>query len=231
MIGQQRITILGIIALVILLIPVSALPTTAAATSVGNNNATLNGNGVTTIGWFQWGFGSDRLYLTTPNVTPSGGAVSYTVFDYPIYGDTTYYYRVCDPTGCGATASFLTATVTPLPASTLGSGLTNLTESHFNIRFFPQDALNPYLWVLPKSPAGLGISIVASILLIAYMVALWWRGRNITIPSIVGLIFCGMFLSANAGFHLGISPEIMAIGQAAMYASIAGIILSFFKKG
>ena len=33
---------------------VSAVPTTLAATNVGNNNFTLNGNGVAgTVGWFQ----------------------------------------------------------------------------------------------------------------------------------------------------------------------------------
>lgn len=223
--------IILILLALLLIVPSSALPTTNAATDVGNNNATLHGTGITTTGWFQWGFGSTRLYLNTPNQTPSGGAISFTVTDYPIYGSTMYYFRACDVTGCGNTLSFFTATVTPLQASTYGFGLTNLTESHFNIRFFPQDALNPYLWVLPQSPAGIGITIITSLLLTAYMIALWWRGKNVTLPSIVGLLFCGMFLSSSAGFHIGIAPEIMAIGQAALYASIAGIILSFAKKG
>lgn len=228
---EGRRGLLGILIVLLLLSSyVQAVPVTRTAMLVGNNNVTLSATGVTTIGWFNWGMGSGKLYLKTTNQTPQGGIINYTVKDYPLYGNTNYYYRVCDPTGCGSELSFITPAVTPLPLTTLGSAFDNMTETHFDPQFIPQNAINPYTWVLPQTPAGIAIAILTGLFFSAIFIGMWWHGGGTVVPAGVGILFLLLIFGAGFGAGITIPPEISALGQGAAYACFAGILLGFFKR-
>ena len=119
---MRKLVLFIFISFIILSCSVSAIPTTGAATMVGNNNASLSATGSSgTDGWFQWGMKTGQTWAHTPNVTISGGSFSYTMRGTPLFGSTTYYYKACDQTGCGSQEEFTTAVVTPLPEQHSGN--------------------------------------------------------------------------------------------------------------
>lgn len=230
----RNFNLIALAVMVILIMPAMALPTTGAVTSIGNNNATFQATGVTTTGWFMWGMYSGKLYLKTSNATPVTGAISKTVWDYPIYGSTKYYVKACDVTGCGGEVSFTTLPVTPMPTTTYGAPFTNLTESHFDMQFVLSDAVQPYLNPFRNGDDDLlavGVALITTLVLTAIFFGMWQRGRNTIIPAGVGIILSSMFMSANYGLGLGVLPEYAAIAQGAFCACIAGIVMGLAKKG
>lgn len=217
---------------VMMIVPVAALPTTGAVTAVGTNNATFQATGVTgTAGWFIWGMYSGKEYLRTTNSTPSGGAISKVIWDFPIFGSTTYYVRACDSSGCGSEVSFTTGAITPLPTSTLGAPLTNMTDTHFDVSYMPGNLAYPFLSPFQPDLVDLGMALLMGLLLFAVFFGMWFRGKNVVIPSGVGLILSGLFMSADSGFNVGLPPEYLAIAQGIFCACLAGLIMSIFKKG
>lgn len=224
--------LLALLFLVFLVLPVAAIPTTGATTEVGNNNATFQATGVTgTVGWFMWGQFSGKLYLRTDNSTPTGGAISRRVWDFPIMGSTTYYVKACDLTGCGDETSFITTPVTPLPVSTLGNPLRNMTETHFDIQFMPYNVAYPFTAPFQPDLIDLGFMMLTGILLFGVFFGMWFRGKNVAVPAITGFILSALFMYSDQGFNLGVPPEYLAIAQGAFCACIAGMIMSLFKKG
>ena len=224
--------LIALVLLVLLIFPAMAAPTTGAVTAVGNNNATFQATGVAgTAGWVMWGQYTGKLYLKAGNVTPAGGAISKTVWDFPIMGSTTYYVKACDSTGCGSEVSFTTAAVTPLPTSTLGRPFTNMTETHFDIAFMPYNVAYPYTAPFQPDLESLGFGMLTGLLLFGIFFGLWFRGRNVFIPAMTGLILSGLFMYSDSGFNLGVPPEYLAIAQGAFCACVAGFIMSLIKKG
>jgi hypothetical protein len=218
--------------LLLLVLPAAAIPTTEAATEIGNNNITFHGSGVAgTAGWFMWGMYSGKLYLKAGNVTPVGGAIAKTVWDFPIMGSTTYYYAACDSTGCGNEVSLVTAAVTPLPATTLGRPFTNMTETHFDLAFMPYNIMVPYTAPFQPDLEALGFGMITGLMLTGVFFGMWFRGKNVAIPAMTGLMLSGLFMYSDAGFNLGVPPEYLAIAQGAFCACFAGMIMSLFKKG
>jgi hypothetical protein len=218
--------------LVLLIIPVYALPTTGAAIAVGNNNATFQATGVTgTVAWFMWGQYPGKLYLKTINASVTGGAAQKAVWDFPFMGSTTYYVKACDTTGCGSEVSFTTTAVTPLPTSTLGKPFTNMTETHFDLYFMPYNLAYPFTAPFQPDLEALGIGMLTGLLLFGIFFGMWFRGRNVAIPALTGFILAGLFMYSDTGFNLGIPPEYLAIAQGAFCACIAGMLMSLFKKG
>ena len=232
---MHRNTNLALILIIVMLAIscVSAIPTTDAATLVGNNNVTFKASGASGPTWFLWGFYSGKLYLKTTNVTPAGGVACQTVWDYPIYGSTTYYVKACDVSGCGGEVSFVTPAVTPLPTTTYGNALTNLTESHFNLAYVIPDAIEPYLYKFNESSdmRSLGLMLLVTLSLSAIFLGMWMRGRNVAIPVIATFVCSGLFITAGNYSGITIMPEYLAIGQGVFYASLAGLIMAAFKKG
>lgn len=228
---MKKILFLFIIAMLVLPITVSALPTTAAATLVGNNNATLHGTGTTSPGWFMWGQYTGKLYIKTPNQTTSGGLLNFTLAHSPLYGSTTYYFKACDSTGCGAELTFTTTAVTPMPTNTMGQVFQTFMESdNFDITKIPQVATDPYTWALPKTPAGFAMMFITGLMVFVIFYGMFVRGRNVAIPALVGGIVLPFILYGNQGLNLGIPPEMAAIGQGCWYACLAGIIMVVFLK-
>jgi len=210
---------------------VSAVPTTGAATLVGNNNVSLHATGAASPAWFQWGQHTGKLYFKTPNDTTSGGLLNHTLAHSPLYGSTLYYFKACDSTGCGNELTFTTSAVTPMPTNAMGQRLTAFMESeNFDITKIPEVGFDPYSWMMPTDPPGFALMLITGLMLFTIFYGQFVRGRNVAVPALVGGIILPFFLYANTGLNLGIPPEMAAIAQGVMYACIAAVILVVFLK-
>lgn len=217
--------------LILLVSSVSAIPTTGAATAIGNNNFTLNCAGASGDTFAKWGTQEALPLVWTENVTPSGGSASINVYGSPIMPSTTYYAKCCDSTGCDSTPiSFATAAYTPLPTSTLGAAIDNMTRSRFNILYMPEHILTPYAWLFPWDERAMGLTVVFGVMFFFVYIGLWLRTRSVATGIVMGMLTASFVLFANEGLNLGIPVEFQAIAQALLYASMAGVFLAFLKK-
>ena len=115
-------------------------------------------------------------------------------------------------------------TITPLPSTTFGASFTNLSQSHFNLAFFPQDALAPYAWTT------LGVLSIPSFLIFLFIfIGMWLSHANLRLASIVGLLFSGAFLFSG-GIGVSLPLVVQPIAYGALVASITGIIMSMWKN-
>ena len=217
-------TPLLLIALLLIACAASALPTTQPGTNIGNNNFTFTGTGVTgTTGWFQWGMAQGQSWAHTPNRTSSAGTITYTMKGTPIFGCTTYYYRACDPTGCGAELSFMTLAVTPIPTVTYGAYAQNITENQGDPSNAFWNFMQPYMGIT-------GSEIFYGLIFACVFVGIWLRTRGTAVANIFGMICVGLFASSAVGLQLGLPPEFVAVGQALMYLSLTGAVMAFTFK-
>lgn len=216
--------IILLLALLLVISTASALPTTGAASAVGSNNFTLSATGVTgTAGWFQWGLKPGASWAHTPNVTASGGAISYTMVGSPIFGCTTYYYRACDSTGCGSELSLMTTAVTPVATTTWSQWAENITANGLDPGNFIWNAMQPYMNVTTPT-------VFYSMIFAMMFVGVWLRTRGTAVGSTLGVICIGLFASSAIALQVGLSPEFQAVGQAVLYVSLAGIVTSYTFK-
>ena len=214
------------IALLLLIVPVVAIPTTNPATMVGNNNFTFNGAGYTIgdDGWFQWSMRSGQTWAHTPNETADAdGIITYTLVGSPVYGCTTYFYRACDSTGCGSEETFMTLEVTVLPTTTFGRWAENITANGFDPGNVFWNAMQPYMNVS-------GPTIFYGLVFGMIFIGVWLRTRGTAIGTIFGMICVGLFASSAIGLQLGLPPEFLAVGQAVLYISLAGSVVAFTFK-
>jgi hypothetical protein len=206
----------------------TAAPTTNAATLVGTNNATLSmtsAGGLTS--WFEWGQNTVLLTWKTPNFTSTAGANTVIVKGSPLNGNTIFYFRACDTTGCGAQLSFTTPAITPMPTTTLGNIYQNLTDSGFDLTFIPIDAVASYGWVLPGSL----VSVMWALVFSTIFLGMWLSGRGTIIPAILGLMIGTFLWSGGVGqLNMPISPEMVDLGQGIVMASVAGVVVGIFKR-
>jgi hypothetical protein len=212
-------------------------PETTEATNVGNNNFTLNCNGGFGQIYFKYGTDPSHLNIWTQQVTPSGGSpysASTTETGSPIMPSTTYYFTACSVTyGCAwNTLSFTTLALVPIPTSTLGNAITNMTKSRFNLLYLPANIAIPYGWLFPSdaSSQSTALMIVFGMMFFFIYVGLWLRTRSVATGVIIGLLTSSFILFADQGLMLGIPPEFSAIAQGLLYASLAGILLAWLKK-
>jgi hypothetical protein len=223
---------LALLTAAVLILPAMAVPTTGAATAIGDNNATLHATGAAGASWFVWGMYSGKLYLKTTNTTPSGGAIERTVWDFPIYPSTKYYFKACDTTGCGSELSFTTAALSVPTPQPMGGALTNMTETHFDYAFMPRNIFLAATAPFQPDDEEFGFSVITTLMLFGIIVAMWFRGQGVFIPASVFLILGFVFVGGDI---YGIGPTALSdwvtIGYGLMAAGFAGIILSLFKKG
>ena len=204
----------------------SALPTTGAASLIGSNNVTVTMTGAATTCWFQWGIQTGvNMTWRTPNATPVAGICTQTIKGSPLSGNQLFYYRACDVTGCGVSASFTTLPVTAIPTSTYGDTFTNLTENNFDITLIGAATMAPYMWLLPTFPA-----LIWSIIFMFIFIGLWLRGRDMGLIVGMGLILGAVLFFPTYGLMISMDPVFTAAGQGIMYASFAGIVLVIIKK-
>lgn len=222
--AERTRTILILLALLFVVAIVQAVPTTQAVTKIGNNNMTFNGNGVTgTIGWFQWGMADGQTWAHTPNVTATAGVITYTMRGSPMFGSTKYYVKACDPTGCGLQVDATTLPVTPLPTTTYGQWAQNITEMRLEPANAVWNSLQPYMAVT-------GATVFYGIIFAMVFVGIWLRTRGTAVAQQLGMICMALFGSTLVGLQLGLPPEFLAVGQALLYVSLAGTIVSFTVK-
>jgi hypothetical protein len=216
--------------LLLLILSVQAVPTINPASAIGNNNFTLSATGCTGDCWFEYGIIPNSLVIWSSVYTPTGGSITSTEQSAPIEPSMTYYAAACDSTGCGNIVSFTTLEFTPLPVSTLGAAVSNMTRSKFNILYLPNDILVPYTWLFPQSQAAMAITIIFGIIFFFIYVGLWLRQRGVVGPVIIGLLTSSSIMFSNRGLNLGIPVEFQAIAQALLYASLAGLFISLLKR-
>jgi len=213
------------LALLCCIASVSALPTTGAATAVSSNNATLHAAGATTPCWFVWGQQSDGETWKTPNQTAVAGVCTYTVKGSPLLGNTLFYFKACDSTGCGNELSFTTLTVTPIPTTTYGATFDNLTESGMDLTLVGINAVAPYSWLIPDFAA-----LVWGVMFGFIFIGMWLRGRDMLTPTVTGIIIGGFIFFGGQGLNLGLPTQFVDLAQGLTYASIAGTVLIIIKK-
>ena len=215
-----------LVAILLLCSSVMAIPGTLPATLIGNNNVTMNGNGVVgDVGWFQWSMKTGFVYAHLPNVTSNAGAITFTVKGTPLFGSTTYFYKACDPTGCGAEVQFTTTVVTPVPIPAYGGFATNMTENGFDA---PNIVWNSVQAFIPDVDNG--ETIFFGLLFALVFVSMWLRTRGTATATSFGMICLSLFTISAGGLGLGLPQEFLAAGQALMYLSLTGAILSFTFK-
>ena len=220
---------LVIILVLLLAVPVLAAPPAPAVVAVGGNNATFSSTCAGTC-WFRWGQNAATPEWKTPNQTVAG-AYSQRVSGVPYVPSTAFYAVACDTTGCSITTPFTSLAVTPIPQTAFGRTFDNITETNFDTMNVVTVLFTPMVWAFPTTLVSTGIALVTGLLIGFYFLGLWLRTRNIRLPTLIGIISATFFLSSNAGFGWGIPGEFAAIAQGLLYASIAGLIMSFIKKG
>jgi len=202
---------------------VQAAPTTGAATLIGNNNFTISATGCSGTCWFQWGMNAGTSYAHTPNQTPTGGAISYTLRGTPVFGSTKYYYKACDSSGCGSEQSLTTLAITTVAVPTFNSYYQNMTENNFD----PANAFWNFIKVYTDIS---GATIFYGLFLAMIFGGMWLRTRGTHTANIFGMICISLFASSAVGLQLGLPPEFLAVGQALMYISLTGAIMAFTFK-
>jgi hypothetical protein len=217
----------GLAIILLLLITVNtveAVPTTNAATMVGNNNFTMNGNGASGgVGWFQWSMKTGLEYAHTPNVTTPGGAYSYVMANSPIWGSTVYYYKACDATGCGGEVSLTTTAVTPIPVPNYDAYAQNMTENHLDPMNFIWNTTRPFTAIS-------GDTIFYGLIFAMLLIGMWLKTHGTQTATMFGMMFICMFTVSAGGLAIGLPPEFLAAGQALMYISLTGMIVMFTFK-
>lgn len=219
-----------VLALVLVIVPVLAVPATPTVSLIGSNNATFSSTGGSGTCWFRWGVNSVSPEWRTGNQTCSG-AFSVVQYGSPYYPSVVYNVKACDDSGCSASAPFTSLATTPLPITTYGTAYDNITQNNFNVIFIIQALPQPYLWEFPVQMWGMALALLAGLLVAFYFIGLWLRQRKVSAPVIIGMMVLAFFLTPQAGFNWGMPPEMAALAQMVCYAALAGMIMSLFKKG
>jgi hypothetical protein len=218
--------LLFFLSVMLMCLTVSAVPTTSAATMIGNNNVTFTATGVTgTAGWFNYGSQPGASWNHLPNVTPSGGSITYVWSGLPIWGNTKYYFKACDSTGCGSELSFTTLTVTPIPTGTWGDIAANITEN----RFTPMNVMWNSIQAYARPETG-GLIIFYALIFAGVFVAMWLRVRGTQTASIFGMIMIGLTIGTTGLLVVGLPPEFVAVGQALLIISLTGTVIAWTFK-
>jgi hypothetical protein len=213
--------ILIFILIINLISSVMAVPTTQAATLIGYNNATVDMSGGATPMYYKWGQVSGSLSWQSENLSTS----TYTIVGSPLLGNTKFYYKACDSTGCGNELSFTTLPITPQVQTTYGVSLDNITRGQLGIDIISENVLEAYFWLIPSFP-----SIVWGLLFFGIYIGLWIRERDLVVPVILGLITGTFVMYGDVGLNLGIPIEFQMMAQGLTYAALAGILLSVVKR-
>lgn len=202
----------------------SALPTTGAAADVNSNGFNTTVTGITgTDVWIFWGDYSGKENWITPNVTAVAGTATVQVIGAPIYGGETIVFQACDSTGCGNEQTVTISAVTPVPITTYGQLLRNITNSRFNPSVIQASLLSTYTTVAPAV-------IMFGIALLMFVFGIWMRTKSVRLIMIVGLLIYPFVYLSNAGLHLGLPLVAQSIAIGLFAASLAGLLISFIRK-
>ena len=215
--------LVGLLAIVLLIAGVSAVPTGGAASGITSNafNVSVTGSdGGDT--WIAWGTAAGAHPWASGFYTGDG---SITVYGAPIIGGSTIYYVACDNTGCDASEQSLSIpAITPIPTSNFGAGYRNMTNRHFAI-----DSIAPN--ILPGYTAnGMEPTLLWGIMFFFLVFGFWFRTRSVRLVLILSFIMAVFILTPTAGLMLGAPLLFQYVAQGLAAACFAGILLSFIRK-
>jgi hypothetical protein len=213
--------------LLALVIPmVSAAPTAGAATAVSAGNFTVPVAGITgTDFWVNYGqySGDNMLTWGTGNITASGAAQNVDIIGAPIIGESTLYYIACDATGCSAENSVVIPSITPLPQTTFGNALRNITQNRFNVQMVGYQIIQGYI-----TPSGW--TVFWGLFFFGIMLGTWLRTRSVRLIAILGICISPFIMNPATGLFLGIPLEGQQLASGLLWASLAGVLLSFIRR-
>jgi len=202
----------------------SAVPTTGAGTDITSNGFNVSATGVTgTDCWVEWGDGAGLENWVTPNATASAGTASVQVIGAPIFGGEIVYYRACDVTGCGNEQHLIIASVTPVPQTTYGNLMRNITNSRFNPPVIIASLGSGYT-------ANAPFVVIIGIALFFYMIGQWMRTKSVRMIAIVGILIAPFVMLGSNGLYLGIPSVGIMLAKGLLAAALAGILFSFARK-
>jgi hypothetical protein len=216
--------IIALLFLIALVPAMSAIPTVGAASGITSNGFNATVTGVTgSEAWIMWGDYSGMENWASVHVTALGGSANVQVLGAPIYGGESVYYQGCDETGCGNELSTVISAVTPMPTTTHGQLLKNITNRRFDPQVISSSLLSAYTQVTPAT-------IVFSIVFIFLMMGIWYRTKSVRLIAIVGMIISPFIMYSTVGLNLGVPMLGIQVAQALLAAAFAGILFSFMRK-
>lgn len=213
-----------IISWVVIVMVATAAPTTGVATGITSNgfNSTLAGVSGTDC-WIEWGDFSGGENWATPNATAIAGSADISVLGSPIYGGESVYFRGCDTTGCGNERQVTISVITPMPTTTFGKPLTNITRSRWDIRVVMFSLLSGYTTVTPTT-------VLFGIAFLFLMIGIWMRTKSVRLIAVLGIIISPFIMYTSSGLMLGMPSIGQAVAQGLLAAGIAGVLFSFMRK-
>lgn len=213
-----------VISWVFLVAIAGAFPTTGAATGITSNGFNSTLTGVTgTDCWVEWGDFPSGENWATPNATAVAGTADVSVLGSPIYGGESVYYYGCDLTGCGNEQHVTISSITPMPTTTFGKPLTNITRSRWDIQVVMFSLLAGYTTVTTST-------VLFGIAFLFLMIGIWMRTRSVRLIAILGIIISPFIMYGSTGLMLGIPSVGQAVAQGLLAAGLAGVLFSFMRK-
>jgi hypothetical protein len=214
----------GLILLLLLLAQCAyALPTTQDVAFKNTSSVLFYATGVTTPSYFKYGTISGQYTWLTENQS-NASALHYTwEHGVPLMSGRTFYFRVCDVTGCGIEKTVVMSTVTVAPTTTFNVLAMNITRSEFNLATIGQNIIEPYTWVTSNP------NILFGVLLFFVFTGLWLRQREVIIPIILGMIASGLLMYQGTN-SVGIPPEMFIIVVALVTLGLGGVVMGLYKR-
>lgn len=203
---------------------VSAVPITGVATGISSNGFNVSATGVTgTEAWVMWGDYTGMENWASVPATSVAGTANITVLGAPIYGGEYIYYQACDETGCGNELTISITSITPMPTTTHGILMRNITKSRFDPLVITQSLWSGYTQVTPST-------VVFSIALMFFMIGIWFRTKSVRLIAVVGILISPFVMFGSQGLYLGIPSIGIGIAQGLLAAGLCGIMFSFARK-
>jgi hypothetical protein len=225
--GMKRIIkFVIILAILFLITVVNAVPTTGVPSGVSNNQANITCTGVTgSVAWVTWGMNPDGQVWKTENFTATAGTANTRIWGSPLQSNSQYYGKCCDVSGCDLTAeSFTTLAASIIVQTTFSHGWSNLTESHFNLMYLLPALMTGYTDVIPQT-------LLYGLMFAALTIGLWFANKSARLVSLLFLIVGSFLIFSDTGLEMGIPGGFQAIGLVLGAAALAGIFLSFIRRG
>jgi hypothetical protein len=203
---------------------ISALPTTGIATGVNSNGFNSTATGVTgTEVWGMWGDAPGYENWMAPPVPAVAGTGVVSFIGAPLFGQEIVYFQVCDSTGCGNEQPVTITAVTPMPTTTHGQLLKNITNSRFNPLVISESMKSALTVVAP-------FTIVIGIALFFYVIGIWMRTRSVRLIAILGILIAPFVMLSGQGLYLGVPSMGILIAKGLLAAGLAGILFAFMRK-
>jgi hypothetical protein len=203
-----------------------ATPTTGAASGVNSNGFNTTTTGITgTDNWIWWGGSAGNEMFVSPNTTAVAGSALNQVTGSPVMGSMKIYFRACDTTGCGSELSTTTSAITPLPTTTFGKHLKNITDNHFSSIVIINELGNS-----AAGSTGAPTQVLLAVIYLFVIIGIWHGTKSVKIPLIMGLLFVPLIISPTVGLMLGMPAVAVQVASILMGLAIGGVLFIIARK-